>query len=590
MYILGYSGLHNYINYKRKAIPDLSYYESLVGQGMDSAAAIYHNGSIIAVAEERFSKKKHTGDFPVNAINACLKEAGISINDVSLICHSFNYTPYERLLRINSHTSDLYSKILCEQSKMENFVQYYNMDREYVKEIYQSFEHHLSHAAYAYYSSGYDRSLILVVDGMGEFSSISVFQGQGKQITLIGEYGPKSSLGMLYSAITEYLGFISNIDEYKVMGLAAYGDKKIYSSLFDDIVSWNDMDFELDHLIPNIITCPADRETYRFIKKWLSSVLPFEERKANEVIGIQHKDLAAALQDFLNKTMLHLVNIWLQKTGEKNLCLSGGVALNCVANAYIAEKCIKEKGVLSQLYIPPAAGDDGTAIGAALLGAKRKEIFVGVSAKEMPFYGPYVTDVDLALLKYNLSYTKLESKKELKKVMAQMIANNKIVAFASGRMEFGPRALGNRSIFANPSKYEMRERLNNVTKQREKFRPFAPIVKEEMLKKYFDCVDGVCYKHMLVNARIKEAYREMLKAVEHIDGSARIQTINRIEHPFIWELLNEVEQYIGIPILLNTSFNLKEMPIVCSADDAINALVNSDIDALILNDVVVVRK
>lgn len=589
MYILGYSGLHNYLKFKKESIKDLSYYESLVGQGMDSAAAIYYNGKLIAAAEERFSGQKHTGNFPIDAIQTCLSDAGISINDISLICHSFNYDPYAPLFYSNSYTYNLYKKILCDQSKIKYFANFFHMDIKDIKNRYQSFDHHLSHAAYAYYSSGYDESLIIVADGIGEFSSISVFSAKGAEISLVKEYGPKSSLGMLYSAITEYLGFISNMDEYKVMGLAAYGNKDQYLPLLEDIISWDHENMEIIHLLPNIVENPADRETYRYMKNWLTSKLPFVERTPQETIRTHHQDLAASLQHILNEAMLHLVTMWQKHTGQKNLCLSGGVALNCVTNAYIAERCIKETHILSNLYIPPAAGDDGTAIGAALLGAKALGISPYIVPKEMPFYGSAITNTDSVLNQYPTLHTTTLSEDMLVATIVKLLNNSAIVALAIDRMEFGPRALGNRSILASPCKYEMRERINHVTKQRESFRPFAPIVKEEELGRYFHYVEGVCYKHMIVNVQVKKEYRNRLQAVTHVDGTARVQTVSKKNQPFLWHILTEFEKYSGFPILLNTSFNLKNKPIVRTAKEAVDSLVSSDIDALVLNNTLVTK-
>lgn len=576
--MLGYSGLDSYLDYKNTNIKGLSNSESLVSQGMDAAAAIMCNGKIVAAcAEERFTHKKHTGDFPKHSIDACLTRAGISINDVSYIAHNFNYEPYKELLKQNNYSKRLYEIILSNQSQINLFKKYYGVD---ISNRLKSCNHHECHATYTFETSGFNNSLVIVIDGLGEYSSISVYQGDAEGLTLLKSYGPTCSLGMLYSAVTDYLGFIPNSDEYKIMGLAAYGNKNTYKELFDEVIELSDNgNIKIKNIIPSKIADPKDRETFRYFNKWFSSRI-FPKRDYEDSVEQCHKDLAAALQAGLNKAIEHLVRYWKNQTNLDNLCMSGGVALNCVTNAHIAAQKL-----FCGLYIAPASADDGTALGAAMIVAKREGYSLDKKHYiDMPFYGPCIeVDNHNNLLLRNKLIKKSLGDQELIAVVADEIIKGKIVAWAQGEMEFGPRALGHRSILADPRKYAMRERLNVVTKQRENFRPFAPIVKEEALREFFEVEDGVVYKHMLVNVNVKEKYRHLLQAITHIDGTARVQPVSKKDLPLLWNLLDGVEQRISLPVLLNTSFNLKSMPIVCYVADAVDVYVNSDIDLLVIN-------
>lgn len=585
-YILGYSGIDSYLSYKNKHIDGLTLHESLVSQGMDAAAAIIKNGKIIAAcAEERFTGQKHTGSFPKNAIDSCLKIAGITINDVSLIAHNFNYEPYRDLLYVSDYSRGLFDEVLCDQAQIVLFKEHYGTD---VTDKFYACDHHDTHGAYAFETSGFHDSLVIVADGLGEYNSVSVYQGsKSNGLELLKAYGPTSSLGMLYSAITDYLGFVTNSDEYKIMGLAAYGDDSRYKKFFDDIVVFGDKgSVEIKHLIPHKIESPKDRETYRYFKKWLSTQI-FSERRIGGPVEQQHKDFAAALQTKLNEAMTHIVGYWQAQTGLTSLCMAGGVALNCVANEHIA----KQK-IFKNIYIAPASADDGTSLGVALVLMRNSGIALDPSHNiDMPFYGPKIVldKGDNIIKDYDLSLEDVNDD-ELADLISSEILEGRIVAWAQGGMEFGPRALGHRSILADPRKYEMRDRLNTVTKQRESFRPFAPIVKEETLGKYFDVVEGVIYKHMLVNVTVKEKYRNSLQAITHVDGTARVQSVSQKDLPVLWKLLDRIEKQISIPILLNTSFNLKSMPIVCNDKDALQAFVDSDIDLLVINNTIVRKR
>ena len=582
MYILGYSGIDGYLKYKNGHIVNLTLHESYVSQGMDAAAALLRNGEIIAAsAEERFTGEKHTGTFPMHAIQACLDAAGIGMKDIDVVAHNFNYDQYKELFELNDYTSGLFHNALSTESQVNIFKKHFNID---VTAIFEAHDHHDTHAVYAFETSGYSSSLVIVADGLGEFTSISVYDASPDEMRLLKSYGPTSSLGMLYSAITDYLGFVTNSDEYKIMGMAAYGDPKPFKSFFENLVTLGDEgSIEIHHLIPAEIKSPLDRETYRYFKEWLSSQV-FESRNPDAQVEQVHKDFTAALQERLNEAMVHLASYWQQKTKHNNLCLAGGVALNCVANAVIARQ-----EIFKQLYIGPASADDGTSLGSALLSAKNRHILLDHKHHmEMPFYGPEITldPLNKIIVENNLTVEELNTN-DLLETVAREILDNKIIAWTQDNMEFGPRALGNRSILANPRDYTMRERLNTVTKQRESFRPFAPLVKEDAINDYFETIEGVVYKHMLVNADVRPVHRDNLQAVTHHDGTARVQSVNKKDLPLIWGLLDKVEERSGIPILLNTSYNLKSMPIVCYENDALQSFIDSDLDILVINNLLI---
>lgn len=575
MYILGYSGLDGYINFKRTNAPNLTDIEKSIGQGMDSAAAIMKDGKIIcACAEERFNGKKHTGDFPVNAIRECLRVANIGINDIDIIAHGFNYEPYSAIYELNEYSKRLYEEVLSNNAQISLFSKYFYAD---ISKKYTPIAHHDCHATYAYLTSAFNtKTLIVIADGLGEVDSISIYLGEGKKITKLHTYNADSSIGMMYAATTEFLGFYPNSDEYKIMGLAAFGNPKKYEGFMNNTAIFCDGNINIKMLFPDKITTVYDRETYRHFKRFLSKNL-FKERDPKDKITSEHIDLAAALQHKTNTIMLELVDYWRKQTGAKQLCISGGVALNCVTNAFIASKNIFDK-----IYIPPASADDGTSLGACMnILIKNGKSLSSKFCPGMPFYGPEIKYSGKSVDGVNI--TKMTDK-ELNHRVGTDLINKKIVAWARGKMEFGPRALGHRSIFADPRDIKTKERLNKITKEREMFRPFAPMVKSEFVDKFFITTKSCNYKHMLINATVRDRYRDKLQAVIHIDGTSRIQTVSRDDLPDIWSLLDFMEKNTGIPVILNTSFNLKSEPIVCYEDDAIRSFIKSDIDCMVIND------
>lgn len=583
MNILGYSGLHNSIAFRREHFPDLTEQEYRMCQGLDSAACIFVNGKLIAAAEEeRFNGDKYTCDFPINAINFCLEAAKLNIHDIDFICHGFDYKKIEDAFSYDATSQLLYKNILSAEAQHNIWIS--NYPTFPIASKFLPISHHLAHAASAFYPSDFKETLILVCDGIGEKDSISLYLGKDNQILPLQHYNYYSSLGILYSQITVHLGFLVNSDEYKVMGLAPYGDPNRYLPFFKEIVECQtNGEIYIKGFKHN--KTRMDKLTGRGFRLWLTNhVLP--ERKPNEPVLQEHKDLAAALQKILEISISHLLNFWQTKTGSKNLCIAGGVALNCSMNGLLLQQ-----KKFSNIFIPPAASDAGTAIGAALVKIYSEKNFLQYPLKEEPSsYGPACNseDCELALKFYEdlIIYRKLD-KEELLQKAATYLATGKIIAWVQGRMEFGPRALGNRSILADPRSPSMRDRINALVKKRESFRPFAPAVKEEQAHTYFEIPDEVTLPHMLFVVPVKESFRSNLPAITHIDGSARVQTVNRKHASLFWALLNAFEEISGIPILLNTSFNIKGQPIVRTATEAISTLLTTKIDALFLENYIV---
>ena len=578
MNILGYSGLHSAINFRKGYYSDFTEQEYRMCQGLDSAACILVDNQLIAaVEEERFNGEKYTCQFPINAINFCLKKAGLTLSDLDFICHGFNYEPYHALFLTTQDSCVYYQQVLDKCLQIDLWQNHFS--GKFVSNKFVSVDHHLAHAATAYYPSQFDSALVLIADGIGEMHSLSLFSAENKKINLLKNYNVFSSLGILYSQITAHLGFYVNSDEYKVMGLAPYGDKKRYQQLFNEVIEYRDQGqifikkFKLN-------TTEIDRQTGRGFRKWLSENF-FAPRTLESPITQQHKDLAATLQNTLEEALLHILSFWQEKTGLKKLCMAGGVALNCTANGNLLRKAL-----FKDIYIQPAASDAGTAIGAAMVQAQQKGITLPrMSPFDLPYFGPDFHEIDYkkAIEKFGDQITSKEfSVSDVVKEAAKWIINRKIIAWMQDRMEFGPRALGNRSILADPTDPNMRDRINLLVKQRESFRPFAPSVKVEKAHHYFDIPHGREFPHMLYTVPVKEEYKSIFPAITHVDGSARIQTVNRHYAEKYWLLLDAVEQLSGIPLVLNTSFNMRGQPIVCTPEEAIKTLISAKLDALFM--------
>ncbi len=552
----------------------------------DSAAALVKDGLLIAAAEEeRFTRQKHTSRFPALAVRYCLQQAGITLDEVDHICfYEKPFVKFERIL------TTAISEFPRTYSAFMKAIPLWLTERLWTKTILQRElgtekeilfnEHHMSHAASAYLCSPFDKAAILTVDGVGEWCSTVYGLGEGNRIDLEGEIRFPHSLGLFYSAVTAYLGFHVNDAEWKVMGLAAYG-KPRYVKEFEQMLELREdgsyrlnMDYFSFHYSTSL---PFNRRFERLLGR--------PQRKPSEELTDFHNDVAASAQVVLERAMVHMAKALQKRYKVDNLCLSGGVALNSVANWKIA----RESG-FKELFIQPAAGDAGGAIGAALsvynlfLNKPRKFVM------EHAYWGPEYSNEDIAafLAEHKIEH-KRYSRAELLNETARLIAADNVVGWFQGRMEFGPRALGSRSILANPTNPDMKRIINSKIKFREWFRPFAPSVTAEDAARYFDIGERSSPFMLLVPDVLPEA-RALLPAVTHEDGTGRVQTVRRDLNPLYYDLIRAFERVCGVPVLVNTSFNVRGEPIVCTPADAFNCFVRTDMDALVMGDAIITTK
>ncbi|MFC0527601.1 carbamoyltransferase family protein [Phytohabitans kaempferiae] len=579
--VLGYSGLGASAAYKRKVLPGADPRTARMRQGLDSAAALLdEHGRIVASAQERHDGDKGTGAFPAGAIDACLREVGAEPGDIDVVAHGFDYEP-SRAWEENANLAGWYKNVYARDVQRAMLTAAYPKLRD---TPLVHVRHHLAHAASAYYLSGFDEALVLVADGMGEKEAITVFHGAGGQLTERASLPIGSSLGILYGALTHHLGFLFSMDEYKVMGLAPYGDPAAYADAFRGLVRLGPGGTV--H-IPVIYAdrTHTDRETHGAMLRVIAELLG-PARQPDAPIEQRHLDIAAALQRRLEEALLHVLTEHIGQTGLRRLCMAGGVALNCTANGTITRS-----GLVDDLFVQPAAGDDGTALGAALVAARRQRPAPPVRMA-MPYWGEGCDPAKVAEAVGQLpaGYTVLRlGEAALVEAVADRVTAGQVVAWCQGRMEFGPRALGNRSILADPRSPTMRQHLNGIVKQREEFRPFAPAVVAEEATTYFDIPDRwlPAFRHMLVTAPVRERYRAQLPAVTHVDGSARVQVVLREEAPLFAALLTAVGARTGMSVVLNTSFNLRGQPIVRTPEDAVATFARSEMDALALGEFLV---
>jgi len=528
----------------------------------DSAAAIIVNGEVIAAAEEeRFTGIKHDHSFPINSIKWCLSKAGKSIYNINEV-HWYE-TPEKKDDRVSTTFAKkpfrtFFLNRKYKKSKKSQNPKNILESMGYTGKIYYH-DHHFSHAAFSYFTSNFSDSAILTVDGVGEWETTTISHGRGNKIEKKISIDFPNSLGMLYSTITAYLGFKPNEGEYKVMGLAPYGDYKVYYSKLLSVFENTSNKYTINQ---KYFTWEySDRVMFN---ERLCRLLELPPRLPEDKLTQNHKDLAAALQKVYENQFLKLVKTAKNITGSDNLCLGGGCAYNGVANV-LAYKYFKS------VFIPFAPSDAGSAIGACL----------NKHTKVSPYTGPEYTDsyVKKQINKHKdkiLSF-KLSDKK-LFSTVAELINAQNIIAWFQGRMEFGARALGNRSILASPRDPKMRERLNYVIKKREGFRPFAPSVIEDKASLFFDMKEPVPHMNQVVKAKVN-----FLPAATHIDGTCRVQTVTKEQNIRYYKLIEEIGRQSKIPVVLNTSFNLKDQTITISPEQAIQRFINSDINYLVIN-------
>ena len=573
----------------------------------DSAAALVEDGRIVAAAqEERFTRKKYDPSFPKNAIAYCLAEAGARLDELDhVVFYDKPFLKFERLLETYIALAPrgfrsfrmaiplwlkekLFQKSLL-KSELKQFAEGFDIARLLFC------EHHLSHAASAFYPSPYEHAVVLTMDGVGEWATTSAAMGSGKNLETFQEIHFPHSLGLLYSAFTYYTGFKVNSGEYKVMGLAPYGQPKYKNLILDKLIDLKaDGSFRLDLSYFDYCT-GLTMTNERFAALFGQPV-----RAPDKLLTEFHMDVAASIQAVLDEAVLRLTRSLAKKTGAKNLCLAGGVALNCVANG----KVLRD-GVFENLWIQPAAGDAGGAVGAALAAVhifkNQPRTTIGSDGMFGSFLGPSFsqTAIEHRLAALGARFTVLHEN-EMIEVTAQALANQQAVGWFQGRMEFGPRALGARSILGDPRSPIMQRDLNLKVKYRESFRPFAPSVLREDVSDWFDLesdspymliVADVC-KHRRRATDLDEKAlfgidklniaRSEIPAVTHVDYSARIQTVQANSNPLFHRLLLQFKERTGCPVLINTSFNVRGEPIVCTPEDAFRCFMGNELDVLVV--------
>jgi carbamoyltransferase len=581
--VVGISGFENSIPFKKKHWPGLEEREYRISQGHDSAAVLMIDGKIVAgAAEERFSRKKHTGDFPIGAIRYCLQTAGLKPSDIDEISHGFDYAPFKAAFMLDPTSAEQYKEVFSREKLLSQVSQHLpGCPADKVHHI----NHHLSHAASAYYTSGWNQALVVILDGMGEAHAVTAYHAHDNQIDKLAEISAKDSIGILYSIITLHLGFDFNSDEYKIMGLAPYGNPARYRHFFEQAVELLDNGL-IKVPILRLNNERLDRETYGATRRYLEEHL-IPARIPDGDTTDDHRDVAAALQECLDKVMLHICGHFGRKTGLRKLAMAGGVALNCTANGRLLQS-----GLFDDIYVQPAAGDDGSALGAALWSASRNG---GVQNVRMPvpFLGPEHSqaEIDKALADTGsrIEVTRFATLAETCAEAAKLIKAGRVLGWYRGRMEFGPRALGHRSILADPGHPEMRDRINAMVKMREAFRPFAPAVSLEQVQDWFEVPKGLELPYMIMTADVRPQHRAALPAITHVNGSARVQTINKKDNPEFHALVQAVGQVTGREMVLNTSFNVKGQPIVNTPREAIDTFLGTGIEFLFLENTLVRR-
>jgi carbamoyltransferase len=572
--------------------------------GNASAALVCDGRLIAAVEEERFNRVKYAAGFPVAAIRYCLKEAGITLSDIDHV--AVPRDPYARLatklfyaLRMPSFARERVKVLQKFKGIPEALAAAFDSDPAKLKSTFHRVEHHKAHLASSYFVSPFENAALLSADGLGDFASTMWGVGSGNQMSIEGSIAFPHSLGLFYSAVTQYLGFLKFGDEYKVMGLAAYGQPN-YMEPLRDIVRFQKDDGEFGFKLgleyfthhrtgPEMSWADSDKTPIlgKMFSEAMAKKLGAAARLPDEPLEQRHRDMASSLQVRLEEVYLGMLKKLAKKTGAKSVCLAGGVAFNCVANGKIFEETL-----FDNVYVHPAAGDAGLAVGAAfyvwhqILGQPRS--FVMNDAYWGPAYTP--EDCRKAIESSAISrggYQIAELPEEsLMQQTAKIIADGKILGWYQGRAEWGPRALGNRSIVADPRRPEMKEILNRRIKHREIFRPFAPSILAEKTAEWFEKSHPSPF--MTLAYSVHPDKLDKIPAPTHVDGTGRLQTVTREANPRYYALISEFERQTGVPVVLNTSFNDNE-PIVCRPEEAVDCFLRTQMDALVVGNFLVTR-
>lgn len=591
----------------------------------DSAAALIDNGEIVAAAqEERFTRKKHDPNFPSNAVAFCLEYSGLTLNELdAIVFYDKPLLKFERLLEtyyafapkgvksfLTAMPVWIKEKMFLKRLINEELVKLGYDKKKKVKMLFP--EHHLSHAASAYYPSPFEKSAILTIDGVGEWATASICLGEGKDITILKELRFPHSLGLLYSAFTYFLGFRVNSGEYKLMGLAPYGDPTS-----PDIKKYEDLILKELIELKEDGSVWLDQEYFDYAtglkmvneSKW-EALFGFKTRKPEDALEAVHCNLGLAIQNITEESVIRMAKEAKRLTGADYLCMAGGVALNCVSNGKL-----QKANIFKDIFIQPAAGDAGGALGAAqaayhIYFQQERKVTWKNDAMHGSYLGPTFSDLDVELMakKYKANYRRYDDFKELSQDVAKLLADGNVVGWVQGRMEFGPRALGGRSILGDPRNAEMQKKLNLKIKYRESFRPFAPSVLAENSSEYFD-YEGISPYMLLVHPvaesrkmAVPDDYHSMdlreklyfqrsdLPSITHIDYSARIQTVHRETNPKYWELINAFKELTGYAVVVNTSFNVRGEPIVCTPNDAYRCFMRTEMDFLAVGNYIFDKK
>jgi carbamoyltransferase len=591
----------------------------------DSAAALIKDDEIIAAAqEERFTRKKQDPAFPANAVKYCLNHAGITLADLeAVVFYDKPFLKFERLLEtyyafapkglasfLSAIPVWIKEKVMLKRLLLDELTAIDPVPRDSIKLLFP--EHHLSHAASAFFPSPFEEAAILTVDGVGEWATASICHGKGNSISVLKELNFPHSLGLLYSAFTYYLGFKVNSGEYKLMGLAPYGNpdsgrveefisliRQHLVEIKDDGSLWLNQEY-FDYATGLKMTDNA---------KW-EALFGFPRRGEESELQAEHCDLGLAIQRIAEEVVISMAREAKRLTGAKSICLAGGVALNCVANGKLLRS-----GIFENIWIQPAAGDAGGALGAALAAyyisyGNVRAVDGKTDKMKGSYLGPEYSDLDViqTARKYKAVYTKYDSFSEVCNITADSLGQENVIGWFQSRMEWGPRALGNRSIIADARSPEMQRKLNLKIKYREGFRPFAPSVMIECEPEFFDCTTASPY--MLLVADVVEKRRNPLPtgyhgmmvreklyhlrsdipSVTHIDYSARLQTVHRETNPHYWQLIDTFRQKTGYGVIVNTSFNVRGEPIVMTPEDAYKCFMRTEMDYLVLGNFIFEKK
>ena len=575
----------------------------------DSAACLLKDGKIISAAqEERFTRKKHDPRFPRDAVTYCLEEEGITSKHLNhVVFYDKPFLTFERLLLsyltvAPKGLSSWLESIPLWLGKKLNIAKVIQKELDFYKEILFT-EHHEAHACSAFYPSPFKEAAILTIDGVGEWATTSYGFGNGKEISLLKELHFPDSLGLLYSAFTYFTGFKVNSGEYKLMGLAPYGEPRYKDIIFTELI-----DVKQDGSIRLDLSYFDFLGGLRMTNERFSKLFDGPPRRPEAPINQREMDIAASIQEITEEIILKMVNHVHKETNMKNLCLAGGVALNCVANGRVLRESPFEK-----IWVQPAAGDAGGALGAAMSVWHRyldedRLVSEEQDSQKGSYLGPIFSNSEVKCFLENNRYPyHLLPENKRANIIAKQIAAGKIIGYMTGRMEFGPRALGARSIIGDPRSTETQSVMNLKIKFRESFRPFAPSVIREKVSEYFDTSEASPY--MLLVAKVKKGRcfsqpssdglgllerlnfkRSDIPAVTHLDYSARIQTVTRQDKPDYYDIILEFEKLTGFAVIVNTSFNVRGEPIVCTPEDAYRCFMRTQMDVLVMEDCILYKE